>query len=88
MAMYKSKPVKKEAEIFKRERYEKLKAFAGRALSPMTIERKPGGKATCKINTLEGAFEVAEGDYIIKGLNGEFYSCKPDIFKKTYEIID
>ena len=28
------------------------------------------------------------GDYIIKGVNGEFYPCKPDIFEKTYEVVD
>lgn len=37
------------------------------------------------INTLEGKMEVSIGDYIIKGVNGEFYPCKPDIFEKTYE---
>lgn len=39
------------------------------------------------IDTLEGAMEVSDGDYIIKGVNGEFYPCKPDIFEKTYEAI-
>jgi hypothetical protein len=29
-----------------------------------------------------------DGDYIIKGVNGEFYPCKPDIFKKTYDILE
>jgi hypothetical protein len=38
-----------------------------------------------KITALEGV-EVADiGDWIIKGVNGEFYPCKPDIFEKTYE---
>lgn len=37
------------------------------------------------IKTLEGVMRVSEGDYIIKGVEGEFYPCKPDIFKKTYE---
>lgn len=31
--------------------------------------------------------KVCEGDYIIKGVNGEFYPCKPDIFEKTYERV-
>jgi hypothetical protein len=38
-----------------------------------------------KIKTLEGEYIVTEGDYIIKGVHGEFYPCKPDIFEKTYE---
>ncbi len=37
------------------------------------------------IDTLEGAHHASVGDYIIKGVNGEFYPCKPDIFEKTYE---
>lgn len=36
------------------------------------------------IATLEGAMHASIGDYIIKGVNGEFYPCKPDIFDKTY----
>lgn len=38
-----------------------------------------------KIPTLEGTMDAVEGDWIIKGVNGEFYPCKPDIFEKTYE---
>ena len=39
------------------------------------------------INTLEGTMRASEGDWIIKGVQGEFYSCKPDIFEETYEIV-
>ena len=39
------------------------------------------------INTLEGEVKAQIGDYIIKGVNGEFYPCKPDIFAQTYEQI-
>lgn len=39
------------------------------------------------ITTLEGDMIAAEGDWIIKGVNGEFYPCKPDIFEKTYEEV-
>ena len=39
------------------------------------------------IETLEGTMSANEGDYIIKGISGEFYSCKPDIFNKTYEEV-
>ena len=38
-----------------------------------------------RIQTLEGEMKADIGDYIIKGVNGEFYPCKPDIFEKTYE---
>lgn len=40
-----------------------------------------------KIKTLEGDMIASVGDYIIKGVNGEFYPCKPDIFEKSYDII-
>lgn len=39
------------------------------------------------VNTLEGDMLVNKGDYIIKGVNGEVYPCKPDIFHKTYEVV-
>ena len=40
------------------------------------------------IKTLEGVMTAEVGDYIIKGVNGEFYPCKPDIFHKTYEVAE
>lgn len=40
-----------------------------------------------KIETLEGTMKASVRDYIIKGVNGEFYPCKPDIFEKTYEEV-
>ena len=39
------------------------------------------------IDTLEGEMTARKGDWIIRGINGEFYPCKPDIFKKTYEEV-
>ena len=39
------------------------------------------------IKTLEGVMEANIGDFIIKGVSGEFYPCKPEIFKMTYELI-
>ena len=40
------------------------------------------------IHTLEGDHKAMPNDYIIKGVNGEFYPCKEDIFHKTYDIIE
>lgn len=39
------------------------------------------------IDTLEGTMKANIGDWIIKGVNGEYYPCKPDIFEKTYEPV-
>ncbi len=47
-----------------------------------------GGYDGCEIQTLEGKMTAKKDDYIIRGVNGEIYPCKPDIFKKTYEKID
>ena len=41
-----------------------------------------------EISTLEGNMEVSENDYIIRGIKGEFYPCKPDIFEATYEKVE
>lgn len=39
------------------------------------------------IETLEGPMRASAGDYIIRGVKGEFYPCKPDIFEATYELV-
>ena len=45
-------------------------------------------KKGLKIFTLEGAKKASVGDYIIKGVEGECYPCKPSIFEKTYELAE
>lgn len=40
------------------------------------------------VKTLEGDMRASVGDYIIKGVKGEFYPCKPDIFEATYDKVD
>jgi hypothetical protein len=40
------------------------------------------------IETLEGTMWASKGDWIIKGVHGEFYPCKPEIFEKTYEAVE
>ena len=44
-------------------------------------------KIQFKIGTLEGEHKVTPGDWIIKGVKGEHYPCKPDVFKKTYDLV-
>ena len=48
---------------------------------------KDGGYRKLIIETLEGDMTVYEGDWIIQGVEGEFYPCKPDIFEKTYQRV-
>ena len=42
---------------------------------------------TMQIDTLEGVMSANRGDYIIHGIKGEIYPCKPDIFEATYELV-
>jgi hypothetical protein len=47
-----------------------------------------GFKGNPHIHTLEGIMELTDGDWVITGVNGEKYPCKPDIFEKTYEKVE
>lgn len=46
------------------------------------------GNPTIRIETLDGVMTATLGDWIIKGVSGEFYPCKPEIFDITYEILE
>lgn len=47
-----------------------------------------GNDCAVRIPTLEGDHTANNGDWIIKGVKGEFYPCKPDIFEMTYEVAE
>ena len=86
---YRKKPVVVEAMQWTGLNLEEVKDFVGEALTYDIIDDawkvgKGRPHVLMKIKTLEGDMEVSEKDYIIKGVNGEFYPCKPDIFQKTY----
>ena len=83
---YKKKPVVIQACQFTRSNFDEIKEFTNQSAHSLTIERRIDGKCTCIIPTLEGEHIASENDFIIKGVHGEFYPCKPDIFKETYEI--
>jgi len=55
---------------------------------PAVVEASVGGVNVNLIETLEGDHWVTEGDYIITGVKGEHYPCKPDIFEMTYEKVE
>ena len=46
------------------------------------------GKADIIVHTLEGDMHASEGDFIIRGIKGEYYPCKPDIFWDTYDAVE
>jgi hypothetical protein len=54
---------------------------------PEGVYRAPDG-SEAYIETLEGKLHVSEGDWIITGVKGEKYPCKPDIFEATYEAVE
>ena len=78
VAQYRKKPVVIEAIQFLGNDRECIQ-FCPIAIDP------PENKPSLIIPTLEGDMRVEMGDYIIKGVKGEFYPCKPDIFAATYE---
>lgn len=86
---YRKKPVIIEAIQFEdnSDRIIEIHEFMGGDAIRVNYEDKDN--PYLKIETLEGIMKASVGDYIIKGVNGEFYPCKPDIFEKTYErVID
>ncbi len=97
MSKYRKKPVVIEAVQWSGKNIDEIKAFcvysiyekifmtAGADLPnehPSTLEWK------LSIRTLEGDMVANKGDWVIKGVSGEFYPCKPDIFEKTYEPVE
>lgn len=84
MAKYRKKPVIIEAVQFLGDA-RLIQKFVGEQLSiGLDID---GKTVETIIPTLEGNMRASVGDYIIKGVQGEFYPCKPDIFEQTYEKI-
>ena len=84
---FRKKPVEIEAIQFTRLNWEEVKEFTNNTAFSLIIERRIGGECSCIIPTLEGNMLAHENDWIIKGVKGEFYPCKPDIFGLTYERI-
>src|SRR5712692_10307361 len=84
MAKFRKKPVVIEARQF---------TGTSESVDELLQWMKPGGgfaehaKSTMLIETSEGIMTAQIGDWIIKGVKGEFYPCKPDIFAATYEPV-
>lgn len=85
MDNYRKKPVVIQAILWDGE-FSTIKKFIPieNASEPSTFDRE---KKTITIHTLEGDMTANLGDWIIRGVNGEIYPCKPDIFEKTYEKV-
>ncbi|WP_226831748.1 hypothetical protein [Enterococcus faecium] len=86
---YRKKPVIIEAVQFDRSKAEEDVAKYYPMVTDLASLTTALGVEECEgrffISTLERSMTVKDGDYIIQGVEGEFYPCKPDIFEKTYE---
>lgn len=95
MTRYRKKPIEIEAIQYTGNDYEianfmKLPITALQTSVDAVLRADGDYRKNCHIhiNTLEGVMTANYGDYIIKGVKGEFYPCKPDIFDETYEIVE
>lgn len=77
---YKKKPIIIEAMQLFKNNIESINKFMGK--ENILVDNK------FIIQTLEGDMIAYEGDYIIKGVQGEFYPCRKDIFEQTYEEVE
>ena len=93
---FRKKPVVIEAIqfVYSEEGIAALKEFCGAALGKTNKYRHFSAQGEAEIGTLEDGVNLTvkhiatEGDWIIKGVQGEFYPCKPDIFEATYEHVE
>lgn len=76
---FRKKPVVIDAVVYTGDNGREIGLFVG--------ESDRNEKNQFLIHTLEGTMAANPGDYIIKGVKGEFYPCKPDIFDSTYEEV-
>lgn len=83
---YRKKPVIIEAVQYDGN-FRCLDCFSINEVGHLIVSTDDTGNQCLKIPTLEGVMIASKGDYIIKGVQGEFYPCKPDIFELTYEKI-
>ena len=79
---YRKKPVIVEAVVWTGNNIDEIKELAKNAVEHIIFVDN-----NLYIETLEGNMNASIGDYVIKGIAGEFYPCKPDIFKETYETV-
>jgi hypothetical protein len=82
---YQKKPVVIQAIRFDGSNGDKIAKWAKRFDVDVRVRSAQKHNAELKIPTLEGLMTGEIGDYIIKGIKGEFYPCKPGIFDLTYE---
>ena len=90
MAKFRKKPVEIEAVQFlpNKDSTEAIMALAADGTCQVDIFVSHDKRYSMYIHTLEGKMEASIGDWIIRGVSGELYPCKPDIFLKTYDHVE
>lgn len=88
MGRFRKKPVVIEAMQFTPESLDECAEFCGGRYEYRTIASGDPCGEVIEIDTLEGTMLAIPGDWIIKGVKGEFYPCKPDVFTATYEPVE
>jgi hypothetical protein len=84
MGKYRKKPVVVEANQLTINNISFLESWCGGSIKGIKL---PIEERVIDIQTLEGEMRANMGDYIVKGIKGEFYPCKPDIFEDSYEAV-
>ena len=78
---YRKKPVTIEAIQWTGKNIDEIETF----VNSVDVEVSKDG---ITVHTLEGDMNASVGDYIIRGVKGEYYPCKPDIFMDTYDLVE
>lgn len=86
MSQYRKKPVVIEAMQLTVFNVDEVEEFVGGDAG--MCRAHPDPQACLVIATLEGAMHASPGDWIIRGVQGEFYPCKPDVFEQSYEPVE
>ncbi|HPS54035.1 MAG TPA: hypothetical protein PLP05_00410 [Sedimentisphaerales bacterium] len=82
---YRKKPVVIEAKQLSADTLDEIVTWIG---DDKVTDGTSEDECFIGIQTLEGYMSARNGDWIIKGVKGEFYPCKPDIFEQTYELVE
>lgn len=87
MARYRTKPCEIKAVVWNGENIDEISDFCGDSALISSLDVYPPFYSL-SVSTLEGHMHASVGDYIIRGLQNEYYPCKPSVFEKKYELVE
>ena len=83
---YRKKPIIIEAIQYTGDNHNEIRDFCPVII--VDFDSRPRPCFELYVHTLEGEMHLSKGDYLIKGVFGEFYPCKPEVFHNTYEPVE